>query len=139
MLNNSDADAAVTCDGITRNFLMGLLTLNMNDKTKNDVFRLTGALLKQTLKFFHLSKSANEDNSVESLNFLMNLICNDLQKFDSSYKRKQFLERQPSFVMPEQVGIGTHWENERDKYSHILTPVRKQSLFSVISPLDIIK
>lgn len=136
---NSSGTGAVTCDEITNNFLMGLLTLNMNEKTMNDVFRLTEKLLKQTHQFCQQSMTANDGFSLESLNSSMNLICNDLQKFDSSYKRKQFLESQPSFVKPIQVGIGTHWENERDQNSCFRTPVRKQSLFSFISPLGILK
>lgn len=134
-----DLSTAVTCDEITKNYLMGLLSLNINEKTMNDMFRLTGTLLENTHRFCQQSMAENDPSSIESLNCSMKLICNDLQKFDSSYKRKQFIESQPSFVEPIQLGIGTHFENERDPNSHFRTPVRKQSLFSMISPLEIIE
>lgn len=135
--NPSDT-SSVTCDEITTNYLMGLLSLNINEKTMDEVFRLTGALLENTHRFCQQSMAKN-DRSLESLNCSIKLISNDIQKFDSSYKRKQFLESQPSFVKPIQVGIGTHLDNERDQNSHFRVPVRKQSLFSMISPLEIIK
>lgn len=45
-LFNSSDTVAITCDEITKKILMGLLTLNMNEKTVIDVFRLTQTLLK---------------------------------------------------------------------------------------------
>lgn len=138
VFNSSETDS-ITCDQIAENFLMGLLSLNINEKTTNDIFRLTDTLLKQTHQFCQKLVTTNGETSLDSLNSSMNLICNEIQKFDSSYKRKQFIENLPSFVKPKQVGIGTHWENVRSKDSEFRTPVRKQSLFSMVSVLDIIK
>lgn len=118
---------------------MELLTLNINGKPMNDVLRLTTKLLERTQQFCKQSFAPTDDTTIQSLNSSMGLICSDLKKFDSSYKRKQFIESQPSFVPPVQVAIGTQWENERDKTEYVQMPTRKQSSFVMISPIGYLK
>lgn len=134
-----DSTDSLTPHQITSSFLTGLLTLNMNEKTMNDVLRLTQSLVENTHKFCEKSIQSNGTNTLEALDCSIGLISNGLQKLNSSFKRKNFLERQQSFVKPKQIGIGTHWVNERDKDSHMQVPAHKQSLFSFIPPCEIIK
>lgn len=128
-----------TSDSIAENFLMGLLMLNINEKTTNDVFRLAGQLLQDTHRFLQQRMAENGDNLQESVDCSMNFICNDLHKFDTSFKRRQFIESRPTFVKPQRVAIGTHIESRHDKDSHLRIQALQQSTFNVISPLEVIK
>lgn len=128
-----------TCYSIADNFLMGLLTLKMNEKTTNDVFRLAGTLLKDTQRFLQEKMAENDENLQESVNCAMNFVCDDLRRFNSSFKRTKFLQTQPTFVKPRQVVIGTHWETKHDKNSQFRTKTRQQSTFHLLSPLKIIQ
>lgn len=64
---NPNDSTSVTCDEITKNYLLGLLSLNMNEKIMNDVFRLTGTLLENTHRFCQQSMPKNDPSSLESL------------------------------------------------------------------------
>lgn len=139
VFNCSDPNV-LSPDEITRNFLISMTQLNLNEKTMNDIFHLTETLLKKTHEFCQQSMKTNKDVSPsEVICDSMNVVSRGLQRFDSSYKRKMFFESQPSFLRYNPVAIGTHWETERDKKTKLLEQTHKQSVFSFISPLDIIK
>lgn len=123
---------------IARNFLMGLLTLDINEKTLNDVFRLTEMLIEKTHLFCQQSIKS-KDKALEAVDCSFNLVSKNLKELNSTFKRTRFIENQKSFIKPDQIGIGTHWVNERDKDSRIQVPAHKQSLFKFISPCKKIK
>lgn len=141
VLNSSKESSDVhieTPSVTTTNFFAGLLQLNLNDKVTNDIFRLTEILLIKTYQFCSQSIKTHINKPLEALDCSMNLAVDGLQRFNSSYKRKQFLQNHKSYIEPQQYCIGTHWEMERDNSTKILEPVHKQSKFSYVPPLEIL-
>lgn len=139
--NCSDIEAtSTTVDTITKCFLVDLLKLNLNEQTTNEIFRLTNTLLKNCREMCQRSMEVSSTVSPqEAFDHSMDALMNEFQRFDSSHKRRKFVESQSSFVKSNSIGIGTHWETKRDKHSNTLLPLRKQSEFCFFSPLDIIK
>lgn len=117
---------------IASHFLEGLLKLNLNEKTMNDVFNLTLTVLKKTNTICQQSLEMENVIPQEALNSTIHAVCEGLRKFDSSHKRKVFLENQPTFVKWIPIGIGTHWENDRNKATNVSVPVHKQSMYSFV-------
>lgn len=124
---------------ISRNFLFALLKLNLTEKNMNEILHLTETMLEQTRKLCKQTIDSDEISPLEAVDYFFDVILHDIKKLDSSYKRKNYIEAQISFIKPSQVAIGTHWVNIRDKVSHIQIPVRKQSVFNFISPSQTIK
>lgn len=123
----------------TTKFFAGLLQLNLNETTMDSIVELTEILLNKTHQFSNTSIQTQKENPLEMLDCSMNLVVNGLRRFNTSYKRKQFIKNHESYIQPQQVGIGTHFELQRDKETGILEQVHKQSTFSYVSPLEIIK
>lgn len=138
VFDSNDTDVQMP-NQIASDFLMNLLSLDINEKNMNEVFRLTETLIEKTQLFCKQSIKSKDSNPLEMLDCSFDLVLKDLRKVNSSFKRSKFIENQKSFIKPDQIGIGTHWVNERDKDSHIQIPNHKQSLFNFISPSKIIE
>lgn len=124
---------------ISRNFLFALLKLNLTEKNINEILHLTETMLEQTRTFCKQTIEFDEISPLEAVDYSFDVILHDIKELDSSYKRKNYIEAQKSFIKPSEVAIGTHWANIRDKVSHIQVPVRKQSVFNFISPSQTIQ
>lgn len=120
------------------NYFRSLLQLNMNESTLNSIFSSTEKLLMETKGFCH-QQIKNHGDPLENFDVAINVVMTGLQKFDTSHKRKMFLESQKLHVKSMEFGIGTHWATKRDKHSGQMMPVREQSTFSYFSPLEVIE
>lgn len=141
VLNSSDQSSQVeieTPGASTTNFFAGLLQLNLNETTINSIVKLTNTLLNKTHQFCSKSMQLHEGNFLEALDCSMNLFVDGLHRFNTAHKRKQFVRNHKSYIEPQQLAIGTHFEMKRDKTTGILEHVHKQSTFSYVSPLEIL-
>lgn len=142
VLNSSDQSSPSiieTPGEATTNFFAGLLQLNLNETAMNSVIELTDRLLNKAHQFCSTSMKMRTENCLEVLDCSMSLFVDGLHRFNSAYKRKQFVKNHESYIEPQQFGIGTHFELKRDKTSGILEQVHKQSTLSYVSPLEIVK
>lgn len=137
--NQSTSTATETPGEATTNFFAGLLQLNLNETTMNSIVQLTSRLLSKAYQFCSSSMKTYENNPLEMLDCSMSLFLDGLNRFNTSYKRKQFVKNHQSYIEPQQFGIGTHFELKRDKISGTLEQVHKQSTLSYVPPLEIIK
>lgn len=135
----STPTASETPGEATTNFFAGLLQLNLNETTMTSIVQLAGRLLSKTYQFCSSSMKTHKDNPFEMLDCSMSLFIDGLNRFNTAYKRKQFVKNHQSYIEPQQFGIGTHFELKRDKTSGTLEQVHKQSTLSYVSPLEIIK
>lgn len=103
-------------------------------KVKNSVFNLVKELLAETYLFnINSMKNASTPDHLEVLNVAHNAVLNEIQKFDSVYKRDKIQKANKLYVECEEMAIGTHWEMKRDKNSQKAYPNHVQSSFQYVS------
>lgn len=141
VMNSSNQSAQITVETpneATTKFFAGLLQLNLNEKSMDSIIGLAAELLKKTHQFSNSLMQTRNENPLGVLDCSIGLVVDGLHRFNTSFKRKKFIKNHDSYIQPQQIGIGTHFELQRDKASGILEQVHKQSPFSYVSPLEIV-
>lgn len=128
----------IHCNEFTNKFSTELMSLGLNQSSMNTIFKLTETLLQQTNKTCKEAIERNR-NPLEALNATMNIIINDIKRFNSTYKRNNFIEQDEKFVPPIEYGIGTQWTIKRNRETKIMEFKHEQSKFSYISPIDTLR
>lgn len=116
-----------------------ILQLGLNETQINGVFDSTKKLVEKIHHFVHDIINTQKCHPLEAVDASFKLVRNEIAKLDSSYKRQKFFQKDPRYIKPVSVAIGTHWETHRDKNFKIKLPAHVQSKFSYISPLEKLK
>lgn len=103
---------------------------------KDSIFELTENLLKDVYEFNCASVNHNKnphDNGIaEILNVAQNDVLNEIQKYNTVYKRNKICEENELYVKPEEKAIGTHWESRKDRQTKKSYPVHVQSILQYV-------
>lgn len=136
ILNSSDSESVapvINASMLANDFMKSVIQLGVNQKTMNQFYQIVETLLEQTKKLCNLNVDDSHANSIERMLAIMDSVLNHITKFDTTYKRKKFFESQPNYVKPVEYGIGTHWEQRRDRETRAVFPAHVQSTFTYMS------
>lgn len=118
-------------------FTSTICTLDINEVSTNIVFNAVADLMKATSKF--LVKYIDEysgENATEVIRVGSKLIIDNIQAFDSSYKRLKYHEKSEFFVQPQVKATGTHCEMKINKTTKVSEPVTVHSELYLIPVTD---
>lgn len=102
-----------------RRFALKVEKLPVAQNSKDCIFDLAKDLLKESYNFNCSSIEqfiATPDEQIsEVLKVAHCEILNEIQKYDTMYKRNKICEENSFYVKPREKAIGTHWETKRNK------------------------
>lgn len=111
--------------------------LQVAQNVKNTFHTLMKTLLVEIYAFYHNSIKNNVKPDLdkyvfEVLEVAHDDVLNELRKFDTKHKRNKLCEKNPLFVKPQEMAIGTHWETQRKFDLELIVPNHKQSSFQYV-------
>lgn len=136
---NNNSNKIRDCSESILNFVKAIQQLDLTESATNKIIQVTQVLLEDSRKFCQQFIKTRKCDATESLEVSMDLILANLNKHNSTHKRKVFSENQKDFVEPMQYRIGTHWEFKRNRATRAVMPTQTDSAYSFISPLNIIE
>lgn len=121
---------------IAEEFFKQIQSLNLNGVQTDKVFKTATALLSNFHFFCRAHVSTNPHNAVEILDVCNRDIVGELEKFNTEYKRQNFFKKQPDYIRPTPLAIGTHMEIKRDAKSKVRMPTHVQSSYNYVPLLE---
>lgn len=123
-----------------RHFSSEMGTLSLTQSDSNKIYKLVGDLVNE-IKSVNatLIEDENGFNPLQVLDLTNGIISSHFEKINSHCKRTNLLVKDPLYVAPKEVGIGTRFELERDNESKTAIPQRIQSTFAYVSIVDTLK
>lgn len=116
--------------------------LETTQKVKNCIY----SLLTDVLTESHAYESSLMKNTAEAsreifevLEVAHDAVLNEIQKYDSVYKRNKICEKNDLYVKPEEKAIGTHWEMKRGTGLKQIYPLHVQSIFQYVPITNTLK
>lgn len=109
--------------------------LEVTRNVKNSIFILIKDFLAETHVFNTnslIAKTEPSEHIFEVLEMAHKSVLNEVEKYDTVYKRNKIMERNKLFVEPEVKAIGTHWETKRDAKLQKTFPLHAQSSFQYV-------
>lgn len=126
-----------------RGFAFQVESLSVAQNVKDCIFKFSKELLKQSYEFSCASikqvMNTTNDHISEVLQVSQYEILNEIEKYDSTYKRNKLCKENRFYVKPEEKAIGTHWETKRDPKTQKKYPVHKQSILQYVPITETLK
>lgn len=111
--------------------------LSINDRTKNEIYKLCIDLVKQTENFnANLIDDDPEADPKQILGISTEYICGKLDEYSSAYRRREKCRENPLYVEPKELSLGLKWEMLRDQATKIAVPKLTECKFQYISIVD---
>lgn len=115
-----------------RHFSSEMYTLTLKQSDLNKIYELVDGLINEIRSMNStLIKGENGFNPLQVLDLTNGIVSSHFEKVDSHFKRTNLVVKDPLYVAPEEVGIGTRFELEREDKTAI--PQRIQSTFAYVS------
>lgn len=126
-------DVSQNIEMCVQRFVAELNGMGITEDNTDKIFKCLANLMEETRLFCQQTiQQYSEECVPEVIDASIIVVQDKIQCFDSRYKRQQFYESHKSFVKPTQKGIGTHWQNKRDKESKVLLPQHVQSVYPYV-------
>lgn len=108
-----------------------ILSLKLTEFATNIVFKSIAKVVESAFEFSE-NAMRNSVCTIEVLDTSKEAVLKKVQEYDSRYKRETKIFSSKYFVMPEEYGIGTHWELKKSKEIKCVLPKHLQSIFQFV-------
>lgn len=123
-------------DVFVQKFAMEFCQLKISDAAMNSIFRTTVGLIESTKEFCGKSIEMKKENALEAFNGAIEKIATELNKFNSTYKRRQMLQSNANFIQPKEYAIGTQINVKRDNATESQVQIHTQSILYYVPLIE---
>lgn len=128
-------------DNFFKSYAHKIVNLQLKHNDTNLIFKLTEDLINESFKLYTDIKKIQKENHAFCSSTVIADTCEcikkNIQKYDSKYKRDQHFKKSIFYVEPEELSIGTRWDNKIGSKGHNVKLI--QSTFQYVSIISSIK
>lgn len=138
--NEASSEVHGDIDYFLEKYSAQIAKLSLPEKTTDTILEISKELVQQFASFsLRLMEESNGFDDIQSLNEAKDYICQKLTTIDTSYKRTMQTKSQETYLVPQELALGTHWEMKQMRKNAVAIPQLLQSRFQYIRISETIK
>lgn len=112
----------------------------LRQKDLDAIYKLAGCLVNEVnLVNSNLIQDTNGLNALQVLDLTTSIVSKKFEEVNSHYKRSKLCESNLLYVAPKEIAVGSRFELEKSKKSHVAIPRRIQSTYQYVSIVETIQ